>query len=58
MIATYADPAERLALTMIPAFAHGTTTRSEPRRGVRTALVSDVTRAVMAPSPASGWCTK
>lgn len=58
MSAAYTDPPARLALRMIPALAHGTTTRAKPRRGAGTALVSDVTRAVMTPSPVSGWWTK
>ena len=68
IIAAYADPGRVLALMMIPALAHG----SRPGRvsvgppgpdgmllfagGSRP--VSEVTRTVMLPFPASGWRTK
>ena len=58
MIAAYADPGVRVALRMIPAFAHGTAARRVPPCGTPTALASDVTRTVRLPFPISAWCTK
>ena len=68
IIAAYAAPWRVLALTMIPALDHGCTPGVIPAVGVlvRTANtpwveyrpVSDVTRTVMLPFPASGWRTK
>ena len=63
IIAAYADPADRLDLIMIPALDHGTrpgragaAPNTCPAGGSR--LVSEVTRTVMLPLPASGSLTK
>jgi len=67
IIAAYADPRWVLVLMMIPALAHGCTPGVIPAVGfwseanppwVEYRPVSDVTRTVMLPSPASGWRTK
>ena len=67
IIAAYAVPWRVLALTMIPAFDHGCTPGVMPAVGfwsdanpplVEYKPVSDVTRTVMLPFPASGWRTK
>ncbi len=61
IIAAYAEPGWVLALMMIPALAHGTRPGRVPvpgpfPDGIRP--VSEVTRTVMLPLPASGWRTK
>ena len=68
MIAAYGDPGRAPLSTMIPALAQGwTVPRTKFRSGFwpgaippfgETRPVSDVTRTVTAPFPASAWCTK
>ena len=63
IIAAYADPGRVLALMMIPAFAQGTrpgrvSVACGPGLAGGSKPVSDVTRTVMLPFPASGWRTK
>ena len=61
IIAAYAEPGWVLVLMMIPALAHGTRPGCVPvpapfPDGIWP--VSEVTRTVMLPLPASGWRTK
>jgi ABC-type microcin C transport system permease subunit YejB len=61
IIAAYAEPGWVLALMMIPALAHGTrpgfvAVPGPFPAGIRP--VSEVTRTVTLPLPASGWRTK
>ena len=60
IIAAYAEPGLVLALMMIPALAHGTRPARIAAPGTGTGIwpVREVTRTVMLPFPASGWCTK
>jgi hypothetical protein len=61
IIAAYAEPWLRSCLMMIPAFDHGTRLgRVFPCDGTFAdgRPVSEVTRTVMLPFPASGWRTK
>jgi len=67
IIAAYAAPWRVLALMMIPALDHGCTPGVMPAVGLWPGVnapwveynpVSDVTRTVMLPFPASGWRTK
>jgi hypothetical protein len=69
-IAAYAEPCRVFCLMMMPALDHGSRPGCWPDRGpwpARTlppgdssgsSPVSEVIRAVMLPSLASGWCTK
>ena len=68
-MAAYADPCRVLSLMMIPALDHGSRpgcipdrgpwpTRTRPFDAVGSRPVSEVTRAVMLPFPASGRWTK
>ena len=68
IIAAYADPCRVLALMMIPALDHGSRPGcipdapgpawTRPFDAVGSRPVSEVTRAVMLPFPASGRWTK
>jgi hypothetical protein len=59
MTAAYAEPCVVFSLRTRPAFVHGwSPSAEEPRSGSRTTALSEVTRAVIVPSPSSDRCTK